>query len=184
MFPTRTIPIQISIRGHTTNIAMTSPTARLPGCLLVLCATLLVGCSASQRGESFQPVAINFAADEVGKPPRDFTTALTGGGGPIAWVVREDSKAPGGGKTLVQESADDTSYRFPLCLYDKVLARDVAVEVKFKAISGSVDQAGGIVLRTRRRTTTSPGQTRWKITSISSKRCKASEAKWPRSRSR
>ena len=92
-------------------------------------------------------MAINFASDEVGKLPPDFTTELTGGGGPIVWVLREDPKAPGGGRTLVQESSDDTSYRFPLCLYDKVVARDVSVEVKYKAISGSVDQAGGIVLR-------------------------------------
>ena len=47
----------------------------------------------------------------------------------------------------MQESADETSYRFPLCVYDKIMARDVVAEVKWKAISGSVDQAGGIVLR-------------------------------------
>ena len=64
-------------------------------------------------------------------------------GGPISWVVRED----GDGKVLVQQSSDDTSYRFPMCIYDKAVARDVAVEVKFKAIAGKVDQAGGIVLR-------------------------------------
>jgi hypothetical protein len=34
-----------------------------------------------------------------------------------------------------------------LCIYEKTVARDVAVEVKYKAISGKVDQAGGIVLR-------------------------------------
>jgi hypothetical protein len=48
---------------------------------------------------------------------------------------------------LVQESADATNYRFPLCIYDKVFARDVAAEVSFKPISGTLDQAGGIVLR-------------------------------------
>lgn len=79
--------------------------------------------------------------------PAGFTAALTGGGEPVAWVVREDSGAPSGRKTLVQESADETSYRFPLCIYEKVVARDVAAEVKFKALSGQVDQAGGIVLR-------------------------------------
>jgi hypothetical protein len=34
-----------------------------------------------------------------------------------------------------------------MCIYQKVIARDVAAEVKYKAISGKVDQAGGIVLR-------------------------------------
>jgi hypothetical protein len=90
---------------------------------------------------------MTFASNEAGKLPPDFSTELTGGGGPISWVLREDPTAPGGGKTLVQESADDTSYRFPLCIYDPVVARDVAVEVSYKAIAGKVDQAGGIVLR-------------------------------------
>ncbi len=126
---------------------MTSPTIRLPSCLLVTLAVLIAGCSESRQDERFKSAAINFASDEVGKPPADFTTDLTGGGGPISWVVREDPKAPGGGRILVQESSDDTSYRFPLCLYDKVVARDVGVDVKYKAISGSVDEAGGIVLR-------------------------------------
>jgi hypothetical protein len=93
------------------------------------------------------PLAVDFDSSEVGRSPSGFTTALTGGGGPISWVVRDDARAPGGKPVLVQESSDDTSYRFPLCIYDKLRARDVAVEVKYKAISGKVDQAGGIVLR-------------------------------------
>jgi len=114
----------------------------------ILLAALAAGCSQSAPPEeTFGPPAINFDSAEIGKPPPDFTTALTGGGGPISWVVREDSQARGGHRILVQESSDDTSYRFPICIYDKAIARDVSVEVKYKAISGSVDQAGGIVLR-------------------------------------
>ncbi len=110
----------------------------------------VAGCTSSGGAkEDFGPVKIDFEASETGKPPRDFTTALTGGGGPVAWVVREDPTAPSGKKILVQESADDTSYRFPLCVYDKVEARDVTATVRFKAVSGKVDQAGGIVLRYR-----------------------------------
>jgi hypothetical protein len=106
------------------------------------------GCSPfSSREENFEPETINFDSDEVGKLPPDFSTALTGGGGPVAWAVREDSKASDGRRVLVQESSDNTSYRFPLCIYEKTVARDVAVEVDFKAISGKEDQAGGIVLR-------------------------------------
>lgn len=94
-----------------------------------------------------QPQTINFASSEVGKLPADFSTELTGGGGPVSWLVREDANAPGGGRTLVQESADDTSYRFPLCIYDKVSARDLAVTASYKAVAGKVDEAGGIILR-------------------------------------
>ncbi len=112
----------------------------------ILVAALVAGCSQSVHREDSLPLAIDFNSGEVGKPPPDFTTALTGGGGPISWVVRDNVQAPGH-KVLIQESSDDTSYRFPLCIYDKAVVRDVSVEVKYKAISGKVDQAGGIVLR-------------------------------------
>jgi hypothetical protein len=120
------------------------PSATLAG----VAAVFIAGCSAMpEQKEAVATQAIHFDKADAGKVPRDFTTALTGGGGPIAWVVREDSSAPGGGPVMVQESSDDTSYRFPMCVYDKVTARDVAVEVKFKALAGKVDEAGGIVLR-------------------------------------
>jgi len=112
-------------------------------------AALLAGCASRRSGDAtITPETIHFNASEVGGLPRDFSTALTGGGGPISWAGRADADAPGGW-SLVQESADETSYRFPMCIYDKVRARDVAVEVKYKPISGKVDQAGGLVLRYR-----------------------------------
>jgi len=95
------------------------------------------------------PQTVSFETSEAGKLPKGFSTALTGGGGPVSWVVREDASAPGGKKVVVQESADDTTYRFPLCIYEGTVARDVTAEVSYKAISGKVDQAGGLVLRYR-----------------------------------
>ncbi len=121
------------------------PVCRCTG-FLALAVGLLAGCSSSRS--DFPPVAIDFGADPAGALPPGFTTALTGGGGPTAWVVRADATAPGG-KDLVQESHDDTSYRFPLCVYDGIAAADVAATVRFKAIAGTVDQAAGIVLRYR-----------------------------------
>ncbi|WP_165223975.1 family 16 glycoside hydrolase [Aquisphaera insulae] len=115
---------------------------------LLLLAALAAGCAGQGgQGGSPGPMTIDFESAEVGKPPPGFATELTGGGGPVSWLVREDPSAPSGGKALVQESADDTSYRFPLCILEEKSLRDVAVEVKYKAISGKVDQAGGIVLR-------------------------------------
>ena len=116
--------------------------------LLFLLVPVLSGCTGTaRRAEPFPRQTITFNAGEVGRLPPGFTTALTGGGGPVAWVVRTDPPAPDGKPVLVQESADATSYRFPLCVYDAVIARDVAVEVKYQAVSGKVDEAGGIVLR-------------------------------------
>jgi hypothetical protein len=119
----------------------------------ILLATVITICSGckevSNQVETGAPVTVNFESGDVGKVPRDFTVALTGGGGRVSWVVREAPDAPEGKPVLVQESSDDTSYRFPMCIYKKVVARDVSAEVKWKAISGKVDQAGGIVLRYR-----------------------------------
>jgi hypothetical protein len=122
--------------------------ARLSWLSLIIVGAVAVGCAGlASREESFEPQTIHFDSGDVGKLPPDFSTALTGKGGPISWVVREDTTAPDGKSVLVQESADATNYRFPLCIFDKTIARDVAVEVNYKAISGKLDQAGGIVLR-------------------------------------
>ena len=90
---------------------------------------------------------LDFDTAEVGKLPVDFSTALTGSGGPVMWVVKEEPSAPSGGKVLAQTSTDTTDYRFPLCVYDPFTAKDVEVSVKFKAIAGKVDQAAGLMVR-------------------------------------
>ena len=90
---------------------------------------------------------IDFDAMETGTVPAGFTSALTGEGGPPQWIVREEPDAPSGKRVVVQSSADAVKYRFPLCVYDAANAVDVTVSVKFKAISGSVDQAAGVVWR-------------------------------------
>lgn len=130
-----------------------SATTRPAFALLIaafLMAVVAAGCrNVAEHRELTEPRLVRLDMDEVGRP-RDFTIALTGGGSPPAWVIRADPEAPGGPAVLVQESADNTTYRFPLCIYDSVIARDVSVEMKFKAMAGSVDQTAGIVLRYRR----------------------------------
>lgn len=113
------------------------------GCFLTACCC----CHRPAPPENFAPQTIHFDTSDAGKLPPHFSTALTGGGGPVAWAVREDSTAPDGHAVLKQESADNTVYRFPMCIDDDFIARDVAAEVNYKAISGKVDEAGGIVLR-------------------------------------
>ncbi|MBI3406028.1 MAG: hypothetical protein HY046_11285 [Acidobacteria bacterium] len=90
---------------------------------------------------------VDFESDAPGKTPAGFSTALTGGGGPVRWEIKEDPTAPEGKKVLAQTSADSTDYRFPLCIYDGLQFKDGSVNVHFKAVSGKVDQAAGIVIR-------------------------------------
>ena len=94
-------------------------------------------------------VMLDFEDATVGALPKDFSTALTGGGGPVAWAIQEDATSPAGPKVLVQTSQDDTSKRFPLCVHEPFSARDVDLSVRFKPISGKVDQAAGLVFRYR-----------------------------------
>jgi hypothetical protein len=108
---------------------------------------LAFGVAAKSGADDAKSMSTDFEAFEVGTLPKGFSTALTGGGGAVTWLIKEDSKAASGKKVLAQTSADDTDYRFPLCIYDELSAKDVDVTVKFKAVQGKVDRAGGIAVR-------------------------------------
>ncbi len=98
-------------------------------------------------GASAGPLIVDFEGMEPGKPPRGFSTALTGKGAPPTWVIQEDPTAPAGPKVVTQTTSDKTSYRFPLCIYDAFAGKDPELSVSFKPISGRVDQAAGLVWR-------------------------------------
>jgi len=85
----------------------------------------------------------------VGMSPSGFTLAVTGGGGPVRWAVLEDPSSPAGSKVLAETSQDHTNDRFPLAILDDLTARDVVVSVRFRPVSGSVDQAAGLMVRLR-----------------------------------
>jgi hypothetical protein len=109
------------------------------GLLSVLSATVVSG----------QTTTIDFNNDKVREAPSGFSTALTGKGRPGKWVVLKDEASPDQGNVVGQTDADTTSYRFPVCVYDGLTAKDVDVSVKFKPISGKGDQGAGIVWRYR-----------------------------------
>jgi hypothetical protein len=117
---------------------------------LLLAALLALGCLAYVRDAgAAEAITLDFDAGVVGTLPTGFSSAVTGGGGPASWVVIEESAAPSGGKVLAQTSTDKTSFRFPLCIYDQFTAPDVTVSVSFNPVSGTVDQAAGLVARYR-----------------------------------
>jgi Galactocerebrosidase, C-terminal lectin domain len=92
---------------------------------------------------------LDFENDAPGALPAGFRAGLTGKGGPVKWSVVEDASAPAGPKVLAEASGDRTDYRFPIALYESVSARDVDVTVRFKPVSGRVDQAAGVIVRAR-----------------------------------
>jgi hypothetical protein len=81
-----------------------------------------------------------------GSPPAGFTFARTGRGAVGEWAVVEDPTASTG-RAIEQSSTDRTDYRFPLAIPDSLSAADVHVELRFKAVGGKIDQAGGIAVR-------------------------------------
>ncbi len=113
---------------------------------MTIIAVLLAGTAPAETKSTYE-TTLDFDKFETGKAPVDFSTALTGGGVPVSWAIQDDPTAPSGGKVLAQTSADEINYRFPVCVYNNFTAKDVEVSVKFKPISGKVDQAGGLVWR-------------------------------------
>jgi hypothetical protein len=96
---------------------------------------------------SGQQLIYNFDGDSVGQMPSKFHSARTGQGSESTWAVMADPGAPSRPNVVAQTSTDKTDYRFPLLIADEGSFRDLDLSVKFKAVSGSVDQAGGLVFR-------------------------------------
>ena len=91
-------------------------------------------------------MTIDLTLMPIAANPRGFSEGLTGQGEPVHWQVLEDPSAPGG-RVIAETSCDTADYRFPLCIYDGLIAKDVEVSVRFKAVDGVVDQAGGLMVR-------------------------------------
>jgi hypothetical protein len=86
----------------------------------------------------------SFETDAVGATPKGWTATLTGKGNP-KWTAEADDTAPSSSKVLKQSGRAT----YPLLLKDDTNIRDGFVQVKFKAIAGSEDRAGGLVWRAR-----------------------------------
>ena len=85
---------------------------------------------------------ISFDQDKPGAAPAGWRTGVTGRGAP-KWSVEADTTAPSKPNVLKQSG----SGTFPWCVKQDTALADGYVEVKFKAISGKEDQAGGVVWR-------------------------------------
>ncbi len=89
----------------------------------------------------------NFDSDTPGQLPAKFHSAKTGGGPQEKWVVSADPTAPSKPNVVTQTSTDRTDYRFPLLISDEGAFQNLDLSVKFKAVSGNIDRAGGLVFR-------------------------------------
>jgi len=114
--------------------------------LLAICVLPFLESPLAGRAQSGQRTW-NFDKDAPGKAPEGFTSALTGQGTVGQWVVTQEATAPSAPNVLAQTSRDNTDYRFPLAIAEGTSYKDLALSVKFKAISGTVDQGAGLLFR-------------------------------------
>jgi Galactocerebrosidase, C-terminal lectin domain len=109
--------------------------------MVAVMAALTTSATAAEQAN-----VVRFSSVTPDSLPEGFSTELTGKGKPGQWSVNQDPSAPGG-RVLAQTSADTVDYRFPLAVYQGVTLANLNVTVRFKAVSGKVDRAGGIAVR-------------------------------------
>jgi hypothetical protein len=85
---------------------------------------------------------VGFDDAKLGVVPAGWTVTQTGKG-EARWTVEKDDTAPSTPNVLKQ-SGEAT---YPVCIKDDTHVKDGFVEVKFKAVSGKEDQAGGVIWR-------------------------------------
>lgn len=101
----------------------------------------LIGCASVAFGDTRK---IEFTADSVGQAPKGFLFGHTAKvGAPGNWIVQEE----GSERFLAQTDADATRARFPVAVLSDVTTADVDLSVRFRPVSGRVDQAAGLVWR-------------------------------------
>lgn len=106
-------------------------------------ALLLVAGAALAQGSG--PVIVDLSTLSANLEP-DFTLWRTGEGEAGKWTIVADPTAVNG-QAFGQLSKDRSDYRFPLAIYKPYSGKDLELSVRFKAVAGTVDEAGGIVLR-------------------------------------
>jgi len=84
----------------------------------------------------------NFDNARVGTVPEEWTAGVTGRG-THRWAIAADATAPSKPNVLMQSATG----AFPWCVKTSTSITDGYVEVKFRAIGGKEDQAGGVVWR-------------------------------------
>lgn len=109
----------------------------------VLTGAVVSAWAASARAQVAMPLAALSSDRDL---PIGFAAARTGQGRPGRWEVVADATAKDG-RAVAQLEADPTDNRFPLLVWQGLSAADVEASVRFKAVSGRTDQAGGLAVR-------------------------------------
>lgn len=101
------------------------------------------------RAQGSGRIVVDFESMKDGAAPSQFSAAVTGEGGPGRWIVERLVESGKRTNVLTQRSAIDANSRFPVCIYEGFSGKDVDLSIRFKPLSGKLDQAGGLVWRYR-----------------------------------
>jgi hypothetical protein len=107
------------------------------------------GVEGKEMGAAAEPGSLRFSFgdDAIGTVPDGFSPVHSGHGAEGIWRVVEAPDAPSGRQAVAQIDADRTGSRYPLLVLDSPVALDVELQVAGKPISGTVDQAIGLIWR-------------------------------------
>ena len=119
----------------------------LYGVMPTLAQSLPSSSAAERQVPPAASTTITFDRYETGPVPAMFTSFLRGYGTEVSWDIRQTPAALSGRKVLAQTSYEQVDYRFPLLVYNPVVAQDVRVTVAFQPVSGTIDQAAGLIVR-------------------------------------
>ncbi|MCS4539039.1 MAG: hypothetical protein HYY67_09300 [Thaumarchaeota archaeon] len=90
---------------------------------------------------------LNFDNDQIGAVPDSLQVGKTGRGTQSHWSAKVDATAPSPPNILAQTASEDVNFHFPYVISKAKAFRDANITVSFKAISGKIDQAAGIIFR-------------------------------------
>lgn len=110
---------------------------------LVLAVTL----SASVAGADEKAVTFRFGRAELNSLPVGWKADRTGEGKGSEWKVVADKTAPSRSGYVLAQLAQGRSQLFNLCVAEKTKYQNLEMSVRLKAVSGKIDQGGGVVWR-------------------------------------
>jgi len=124
--------------------------------LLVACITVLLNCNQSQnqktsevkkiivKKEIIKDTTFTFDNYTINKLPEGWSQYYTGKKGENPnWQVVDDN----GNKVLAQLTKNNPNYHFNDIVFDNIVAKNIELQVKIKAVTGNEDQGGGFIWR-------------------------------------
>lgn len=91
--------------------------------------------------------SIVFAKADLGKAPANWEITQTNEGKASVWKVVEDASTPSKSGYALAQLAEGPRSVFNLCVLKDSQFKDGEVSVRFKSITGDIDQGGGVVWR-------------------------------------